>query len=142
MATDTGKTDIVILGDFNLNMLNAQTQRKVTDLCQQYNLSQLINEPTNFTESSASLIDLIMVSSLHSVGISGVGEPFLMQDIGYHCPTFCIFKFKRHAVKPFSRKVWLYDRGNYADFRQKVSDFILNVNLYAKQFSTLLSIAE
>ena len=65
MAIDTGITDIVILGDFNLNILNAQLQRKVIDLCQQYNLSQLINEPTNFTESSASIIDLIMVSNLH-----------------------------------------------------------------------------
>ena len=85
-------------------MLNTQTQRKVTDLCQQYNLSQLINEPTNFTETSASIIDLIMVSNLHSVGISGVDQPFLMQDIRYHCPTFCIFKFKRHVVKPFPGK--------------------------------------
>ena len=72
-----------------------------------------------------------------------------MQDIRYNCPTFCIFKFKRHIVKPFSRKIWLYDRGNYDDFRQKVSEFYWNtlynddVNLYAKQFSdTFLSVAE
>ena len=59
-------------------MLNAQSQRKITDLCQQYNFSQLLNEPTNYSESSASIIDLIMVSNLHSVDISGVGEPFLI----------------------------------------------------------------
>ena len=81
LAVDTGISDIVILGDFNLNMLAIQSQRKITDLCQQYGLIQLINEATNFTESSASIIDLIMVSNKNSVDISGVGEPFLMQDI-------------------------------------------------------------
>ena len=149
LAVDTGISDIVILGDFNLNMLATQSQRKINDLCQQYGLIQLINEATNFTESSASIIDLIMVSNINSVDISGVGEPFLMQDIRYHCPTFCIFKFKKHIVKPFSRKILLYDHGNYNDLRQMISEYnwdsVRNddVNEYANCFSkTLLSLAE
>ena len=147
IAVDTGIADIVILGDFNLNVLNAQSARKITELCHQYNLSQLINEPTHFTESSSSVIDLILVSNLLSVDISGVGEPFLMQDIRYHCPVFCIFKFKRHVVKPFRRKIWMYEQGN--SFRQKVYDFDWksirdnDVNLYARTFTdNLLNIAE
>ena len=71
-----------------------------------------------------------------------------MQDIRF--PTFCIFKFESHVVKPFSRKIRLYDRGNYCEFRQKVSEsnswntlYNGKVNLNAKQFSdNLLSIAE
>ena len=88
LAVDTGISDIVILGDFNLDMLATQSQRKVNDLCQQYGFIQLINEASNFTESSAPIIDLIMASNINAVDISGVGEPFLMQDIRYHCPTF------------------------------------------------------
>lgn len=137
------------MGHLNLNMLNAQSRRKITDLCQQYNLSQLINEPTHYTETSSSVIDLIMVSNPHSVDIAGVGEPFLLQDIRYHCPIFCIFKFKKYVVKPFRRKIWIYDQGNYEELRQKVSDFDWDstrdndVNLYSKTFTdTLLSIAE
>ena len=38
--------------------------------------SKFINEPTNYTESSSSIIDLIMVSNLQPVDISGVGEPY------------------------------------------------------------------
>ena len=117
MAVDTGIADTVILGDFNLNVSNAQSARKITELCHQYNLSQLISEPTNFTESSSSVIDLIMVSNLLSVDISGVGEPFLMQDIRYHCPIFCIFKFKSHVAKPFWQKIWMYEQRNYDLFR-------------------------
>ena len=130
-------------------MLATQSQRKINDFCQQYGLIQLVNEATNFTESSASIIDLIMVSNINSVDISGIGEPFLMQHVRYHCPTFCIFKFKKHIVKPFSRKIWLYDHGNYDDLRQMISEYnwdsVRNddVNEYANCFSkTLLSLAE
>ena len=145
-----GFADIIILGDFNINILNEQPARKITELCQQYNFSQLINEPTNYTESSSSIIDLIMVSNLQTVDISRVGEPFLSQDIRYHCPIFCIFKFKRHVVKPFRRKVWLYEQGIYDNFRQQVHDFDWttahdddNVNLYAEKFTNkLLNIAD
>ena len=149
LAFDTGIPDIIILGDFNLNVLNGPSARKINDLCQHYNLSQIISEPTNFTESSSSIIDLIMVSNLNSVDVSGVGEPFLLQDIRYHCPIFCIFKFKRHVVKPFRRKIWLYEQGNYDSLRHKIHAFdwksICNddVNLYAEKFTDkLLSISE
>ncbi|MCG8033229.1 MAG: hypothetical protein JAZ03_13755 [Candidatus Thiodiazotropha taylori] len=149
LAVDTGITDIIVLGDFNLNILNTQSERKISDLCQQYNLNQLINEPTNYTEYSSTIIDLIMVSNMHSVNLSGVGEPFLMQDIRYHCPTFCIFNFKKHNLQSFTRKIWLYDRGNYAELRQQVSDFEWdtirndNINTYAESFTdNLLSLAE
>ncbi|MCG7877682.1 MAG: reverse transcriptase domain-containing protein [Candidatus Thiodiazotropha endolucinida] len=149
LAVDTGTADIVVVGDFNLNVLNTQSERKIADLCQQYNFNQLINEPTNYTEYSSTIIDLIMVSNMHSVNHSGVGEPFLMQDIRYHCPTFCIFNFKKYNPKSFNRKIWLYDRGNYAELCQKVSDFDWNsirnddVNIYAESFTdNLLALAE
>ena len=148
MAVDTGINDIIIIGDFNINILNEYSARKVTELCQQYNLSQIINEPTNYTETSSSIIDLIMVSNLHSVDMSGVREPFLTQEIRYHCPIFCIFKFKRHVMKPFRRKIWLYEQGNYDSFRQKVHDFDWNtthdddVNLYAEKFTDKLQAEE
>ena len=54
----------------------------------------MINEATNFTESSASIIDLINVSNKNSDDIFGVGEPFVMQDIRNHCPIFCILSSK------------------------------------------------
>ncbi|MCG8048840.1 MAG: reverse transcriptase domain-containing protein [Candidatus Thiodiazotropha endolucinida] len=144
LALDTGISDITILGDFNINMLNRQSERKISDICKQYNLTQLIDEPTNFSEFSSSIIDLLFVSNIHSVAVSGVGEPFLMQDIRYHCPIFSIFKFKRQTFKPFTRQIWLYESGNYDDLRQEVSDFDWtsicneNVNVYATNFTQKL----
>ena len=86
LAIDTGIPDIIILGDFNLNMLKAATSRSVSNICQQYNLKQIIIEPTHFTETSMSLIDLVLVSSPESILLSGVGDPFLGQETRYRCP--------------------------------------------------------
>lgn len=38
MAVDTGLSEIIITGDFNFNMQNLQSRRKILDICQQYNL--------------------------------------------------------------------------------------------------------
>ena len=144
MAVDTGISDIVILGDFNLNTLNERTAKKIKDLCKQCDLSQLINKPTNYTEVSSSIIDLIMVSNVNYVDLSGVGEPFLLQNIRFHCPVFCVFKYKRQTVKSFQRKIWLYEQGNYNNLRLKVSEFDWetirdnDVNIYAEKFTEKL----
>ena len=52
-------------------------------------MTQLITEPT-FVETSSTIIDLILVGNLRTVELSGVVEPFLLQDIRYHCPTYCV----------------------------------------------------
>lgn len=145
MAVDTGINDIVITGDFNLNIANSQSKKKIDDICMQYNLHQLINEPTHFTESSATIIDLILVSNLTSISMSGVSGPFLNQDIRYHCPVYSIFCFKKEMSKPFKRQIWLYEQGHYDAFRQRATEFDWNtvrhndVNTYATQFSNKLS---
>ena len=38
LAVDTGINDIIITGDFNFNMLNIQTSRKITSLCEEFAL--------------------------------------------------------------------------------------------------------
>ena len=151
LAIDTGIQDVVILGDFNLIFFNIQSKSKINNICRQFDLTQLITEPTNFAESSSTIIDLILVSNLGTVElhVSGVGEPFLMQDIRYHCPTHCVLKFKKHLSKAFSRKIWLYENSNYNTFRQTVSDYDWStvikedVNSYANTLTqTLINLSE
>ncbi|XP_060553019.1 uncharacterized protein LOC132714232 [Ruditapes philippinarum] len=50
-------------------------------------MTQVINEPTHFTESSQSLIDIFLVSS--TCEVIGVGEPFLAQNLVSIYNTFC-----------------------------------------------------
>ena len=75
LATDTGINDILITGDSNLNVLNAQLSRKIEAL-QTLFLHQIITEPTHYTENSSSWLD-----QQKHVRTSGVGDPFLDQNI-------------------------------------------------------------
>ena len=86
-AIDTNITDIIITRDFNWNQLNVNHSNKVNSLCSQFSLFQCINEPTHYTEHSASIIDLLLVSNKHSVLVTGVGEPCLDNRVRYHCPV-------------------------------------------------------
>ena len=58
LAIDSTISDIVVTGDFNLNTLNPIQFRKVESICNQFDMTQCIEEPTDFTENSATIIDL------------------------------------------------------------------------------------
>ena len=44
---------------------------------------------------------------------SGVGDPYLDQNIRFHWPIFGIFKFTKPKVQCYKRHIWRYDRGDY-----------------------------
>ena len=121
LAVDSDVNDIIITGDFNLNMQNVQSARKIISLCEQLSLVQSIEEPTHFTKTSSSLIDLLLVNNKEHLILSGVDDPFLHQDIRYHCPVFGIFNFRKPKCLSFKRRIWKYDDGNYEMLRQKAS---------------------
>ena len=53
-AFDTNIHNIIVTCDFNLNCLIESSRRKINSVFQPNNLTQLIQEPTHFTESSSS----------------------------------------------------------------------------------------
>ena len=54
---------IFILGDMNCYLLkDCPEKRAITDLCNDLNLKQIIKEPTRITDTSQSLIDVILAS--------------------------------------------------------------------------------
>ena len=55
---NTNISDIIITGDFNFNMAQ-NALNKMSELILEYNLTQLISEPTHVTEHSSSILDLI-----------------------------------------------------------------------------------
>ena len=64
--------DVIILGDFNLDVLSDNTFKKVNDFCINNQFTQLIDEPTRVTESTSTLIDLICVCKPEEVTKSEV----------------------------------------------------------------------
>ena len=120
-AHNTHIYDIIITGDFNYDMLS-NGSNKMTDLLQQYNLTQLIAEETHFTEQSASLIDLIIVRNKNNILTSGVADPFVPNLTRYHCPVFVLLKFIRPKAGTYKRKIWNYQRADFGKFRQILSE--------------------
>ena len=145
LAVDTAISDIIVTGDFNLNILSARTSRKIESLCLQFSFFQSIDQPTHFTENSSSLIDLLLVSNKDHLLLSGVGDPFLNQELRYRCPIYGIFKFSKPRVKTFLRHVWYYERGDFNLFRDKAStpDWeslqSSDINIYADNINTAIN---
>ena len=80
-----------------------------------------MNEPTNFTVFIV-YIDLLITSRKQSIFLSGVGEPFLGQNIRCHCPVFfCIFDFNKTTTKSFCKHVLLYDKG-HDELREEINN--------------------
>ena len=123
-AYSTNIVDILITGDFNFNMFSNENN-KMKELIQQYNLNQLIREPTHFTEHSASLIDLILVRNTTSIVTSGVADSFIPDQIRFHCPVLVLLKFLRPTVKSYKRRVWNYPLADFNKYREQLTNYDL-----------------
>ena len=108
-------------------MLNAHTSNKIKSICEQFSLTQTIDNPTHFTEHSSSLIDIILTNNETNMVYSGVGDPFLNQEIRFHCPVFGILNFTKPKFKSYTRHTWSYDRGDYNLLREKAADTNWNI---------------
>lgn len=79
--------NIVITGDFNINLLNMQNA--VVDnfysVLETFNLKQIVDVPTRVTETSESLIDLIIVSMEEDI----VEKDVIETELSDHHLTYC-----------------------------------------------------
>ena len=84
--------DILVAGDLNCDMLKPHSPEAnaLLDLCNSVNLTQLIKEPTQVTENSSTLIDVIMTSSNNIVEDSGV----VVSHISEHFLVYTSLKLK------------------------------------------------
>ena len=118
LAVDTGVNAIVVLCDFNEDQLKPQNN-KMFNIFVRYNMIQFINEPTHFTENSSSCIYLISSTDPNVIDLINAGQPFLSVNVRNHCPIYGIFKVPKTLHTCFKRRIRLYDRGNYNQFREK-----------------------
>ena len=131
LAVDTGTSDIIITGDFN------------------FILYQLLTDPSHFTEHSSSLLDLILVSNKEHLILHDVGDPFLDQQLRYHCPIYGFCKSSKPQYKAFTRHIWMYNNGNFGLLPEKASSIDWHalenddISLYASNLnSTILSLTK
>lgn len=120
--------NILVTGDFNIN-IEASPSNKMSRLISSYNAEQLINSPTNFTEHSRSLIDLMFIKNPRHVISSFVADPFVPNLIRFHCPIVTVLKFSKPKHVNFKRRIWLYERGDYNEYRRILSSTNWNEHL-------------
>ena len=121
-AKNTNIRDILILGDLNNDYLLNYKSKHLRNTMMNFNLTQLITEPTYFTESSSSLIDVLLISNSNNVLASEVCDPFIPNVIRHHCPIAVLLKFLKPKQKHFRRNIWKYDQGDYVNYRQILSE--------------------
>ena len=101
-------------------MKDVNLPNRMQNMILAYDLHQVIDEPTHFTEYSSSIIDLAIVNNPDNVIYSEVLSPFIPDLVRFHCPILVSLKFRKPVQKTFKRHVWLYDRGNYNLFRDRL----------------------
>ena len=77
-------------------------------------MTQLINEPTR----NQYILDFLITDSLDYIVESGVLPPILNLD---HSIIYCHVKTSYSKNSILSRKIWLYDEGNY----DQLNNFLL-----------------
>ena len=84
-------------------MLSSENN-KIKELISQYNLKQIITEPTHFTENSSTLIDLFLIRNEANILYSEVTDPFIPDQVRYHCPILLLYKFRHPIVQTSKEK--------------------------------------
>ena len=76
---------ILIVGDFNIDLLNYETDecaRELIDTTSKHGFSQVISRPTRITDHSATLIDNIYTNKIHRVLSTSVVTLYITDHLG------------------------------------------------------------
>ena len=113
-----GKTDLFVLGDFNVNYMNKKTPdyKKLHFFVQANGLSQHIGSTTRNSDKSKSLIDLALTNSKF-VSCSGTLDHYLSD----HQPIYVVHKKSRDTRQSVSFKGRSYRNYNHSDSSKRLT---------------------
>ena len=125
---DNENKEVYILGELNINLLepNLSTGKKLQEIMELYQLTQIINDPTRITEYTKSLIDVCITSSPEKIISTGV----IHLGISDHSLIYAIRKLN-YVPKTGSR-----NQIEYRNFKQFKAESFLN-DLYILPWSEL-----
>ena len=110
------------VGDMNTNMLKSEKESVLTraakNMCNLFDMKQIINEPTRVTDACSSLIDVILVSDRDKIANSGV----ISMGISDHMLIFCTRKVTKQQIGRHNTQKIRCTRNYTADeFRSRLS---------------------
>lgn len=123
--------EIYCCGDFNIDILktNHSSVTRLQSLLDEFEATQIIDEPTRVTETSASLLDIIITTE--NVNILGSGV--LVCHLSDHDSVFCDIRAGNSKVRPTFRTYRDLDHMNFDHF---------NDDLQCINFNYMLSLSE
>ncbi|XP_072014831.1 uncharacterized protein [Amphiura filiformis] len=100
VVDNSGNSDLVVTGDFNLDLLKPEKAKVANQLCQQFGWHNVINTPTRITEKSVSCLDLIMVSNQNKLFTFGnIATGLSDHNLVYMSYKACPIKSKPKIIK-------------------------------------------
>ena len=115
--------NIALLGDLNADF-HTYNGKKLKKLCDNQNLTYLVNEPTRITQTSATVLDQILVNVPNFVTKTVVHPPVSSND---HCTVGLHLNFKIQKEPCYTRLIWKYKEADFNKFRKALDNSDFNV---------------
>lgn len=130
IATFTNYDKIVLLGDFNVNMLECNSSKYITltQFLYCFDLTNVVSQPTHFTSHSESLIDLVCTNA----NVQNTCVDYI-PDLGAHALVTVTFKINKPKV--IAKNVWCRSLKNICQAQ-------LDADLVLCQFNKLFQTTE
>ena len=95
--TVKNRKNVVILGDFNSDLIaKGYEGRRLLRILGSHDLHNVIKEPTRVTETTSTLLDLLITTDTSKITASGTFDPGLSD----HCLIYGIIKLTRSRTSP------------------------------------------
>lgn len=121
--------DLLLFGDFNLpdidwhntvpSLVSQTESRDFLDVCLNFNLTQLILEPTRVTQDTANILDLLLVNCPDSLS-----SITYLREISDHKVIHASFRFAPALREKREKTIHLYDKGNYDAICEQLQNFL------------------
>eukprot|EP00794_Sanderia_malayensis_P010377 gene10377-11459_t len=141
IAAQKEQREVIILGDFNANFLNPNNNKELKTTINFNGFQQMVSEPTRITQTTETLIDLILTNNPMNIN-EIIVTPL---SIGDHDLIGCIRKLncKRYTSRSvISRDYKNYDAGKLAEDPKLINWGLLydcnNIELAANTFTKTL----
>ena len=109
--------DMIILGDFNTDILNNNSNRNLVRIMQKFDLDHTINEATRTTENSETCLKLIMTNHKAIIQNTQILAPFQSD----HCTVTAEISFKTYRAKAFKKTIWKFEEANIPAMEQHLN---------------------
>ena len=109
--------DMIILGDFNTDILNNNSNKNLVRIMQKFDLDHTIKEATRTTENSETCLDLIMTNHKAIIQNTQILAPFQSD----HCTVTVEISFKPYKSKAFKKTIWKFEEANIPAMEQHLN---------------------